>query len=235
MPFSDKNVLRIGTWLYGPGSWHHAIDYRRSDWAKFEILAAAPGTVIHIGWDNWSGNTIILSHDSTRVKDTFRSIYMHLANGPVNDCKASWSKTVPTLGEPRLCFFKKYIETTGCNKDGSGTPQQKYWGNDSEKINMNLLGKHVKAGAFLGWAGDTGPGGCGCTSDKSDWSWGGKVNTHLHIFFARRDPTDNEWYFIDPYGIYGPPSCYPPTFADPINISCARYSIAWKGGNPQYP
>ena len=24
---------------------------------------------------------------------------------------------------------------------------------------------------------------------------GGGVNTHLHIFFARRDVTDNEWYF----------------------------------------
>ena len=57
---------------------------------------------------------------------------------------------------------------------------------------------------------------------------------HLHIFFARKDPTNNEWYLIDPYGIYGPPDCYPANFSDPIS-GCARYPITWKGGKPQHP
>ncbi|AIC15353.1 M23 family metallopeptidase [Nitrososphaera viennensis] len=235
LPFTDKKVVRGGTWLYKPGSWHHAIDYYRNDGKKFGVVAAASGTVVHIGWDWWSGNTIVVSHDAGGVKDAFRTVYMHLANGPSADCKASWAQTVPNLSEPRLSQFKKYLNDTGCKKDGSGTPQEKYWGKESEKIDTGMLGKKVDRGAFLGWAGDTAPGGCGCTSDEVDYEWKGGTNTHLHIFFARRDPSDNEWYFIDPYGIYGPPECYPKNLTDPISTPCARYSISWKGGKPQYP
>lgn len=235
LPFNDPAVKRHGTWLYSPGSWHHAIDYSRSDGKTFKVLAAAPGRVIHIGWDWWSGNTIVMSHDAGGVQDAYRTIYMHLRNGPQNDCGVSWSQTVPNLGEPRLSHFKSYLTATGCPLTGTRNPQSTYWGTDSEKIDMTLLGKTVSAGALIAWAGDTGPGGCGCTNDSASYVWGGGVNTHLHIFFARRDPSNNEWYFIDPYGIYGPPSCYPATFADPINGACARYPITWKGGKTQYP
>jgi hypothetical protein len=62
---------------------------------------------------------------------------------------------------------------------------------------------------------------------------GGGVNTHPHIFFARRDPTNNEWYFIDPYGIYASGGCYP-ALNTAINTPCARYPAAWKGGKAQY-
>jgi hypothetical protein len=236
LPFKDKDVVMGGTWLYSPGSWHHAIDYSRTDGARFKIVAAAPGTIIYIGWDSWSGNTIVMSHDSDGQQDIFRTIYMHLANGPSADCQASWSVTVPTLEEPVLSQFKKYLNDTGCKEDGSGTPEKKYWGKESEKIDTSLLNKQVVRGAELGWAGDTAPGGCWCTNkDNASYLWGGNTNTHLHIFFARRDFTSNEWYFIDPYGIYGPPACYPAKLTDPINTACARYSISWKGGKPQYP
>ena len=70
--------------------------------------------------------------------------------------------------------------------------------------------------------------------DDASWIWGGGVNTHLHIFFARRDPTDNEWYFIDPYGIYSSGGCYP-GFNQAINSSCARYPVMWVGQKAQYP
>lgn len=235
LPFSDSLVKRRGTWLYEPGSWHHAIDYSRDDRDTFKVLAAAAGRVIHIGWDWWSGNTIVVSHDAGGVQDAYRTIYMHLRNGPQNDCSVSWSETVPNLGEPRLTHFKKYLNDTGCPQTGKRDPQSKFWGTESDKIDMSLLGKKVKAGAFLAWAGDTGPGGCGCTGDKASFKWGGGGNTHLHIFFARRDPSNNEWYFIDPYGLYGPPSCYPASFSDPISTACARYPITWKGGKTQYP
>ena len=78
-------------------------------------------------------------------------------------------------------------------------------GHQFQKIVTSLIGKTVKAGDVLGWAGDTGPGGCGCMSG------GDGSNTHLHIFFAHRDPSNNLWYFFDPYGIYGTPDCYPST------------------------
>jgi hypothetical protein len=234
LPFTDQSVKKVGTWLYDPGSWHHAIDYRPDDRHSFPICAAAPGRVIFIGWDPWSGNTIIMSHDSAGVTDAFRTIYMHLRDGPTHDADKSWKVTVPTLQEPRLSQFKDYLGNTGCPQGGPYAPDATYWGTDEHRIDRSLLNKSIAAGTVIAQAGSTGPGGCGCTNDDASWTWGGKDNTHLHIFFARRDPTDNEWYFIDPYGIYGPPSCYPTALTDPVTTSCARYPVAWKGGKPAY-
>src|SRR5262249_18994393 len=93
LPFSDTEVNQGGPWLYSLGSWHHAIDYSRGDGGSFPVRAAAPGKVIFIGWDSWSGNTVIISHDSGRVVDAFRTIYMHLRNGPTNDANQSWNVT----------------------------------------------------------------------------------------------------------------------------------------------
>jgi len=235
LPFSDTKVKRRGTWLYSPGSWHHAIDYSRDDGGSFEILASAAGKVIHIGWDNWSGNTIVMSHDVNGVTDAFRTVYMHMRDGPLHDCDASWNNTVNTLTEPRKSQFKTYLATTGCPATGNRNLQSKYWGTDTQKIDHGLLNKTVARGAKLGWAGNTAPGGCGCTSEASDFEWSNGSNTHLHIFHCRRDTTNNAWYFIDPYGIYGPPVCYPANITDAINTPCSRYPIAWKGGKPQYP
>jgi hypothetical protein len=235
IPFSDQAVKRRGTWLYSPGSWHHAIDLSRDDADTFQVKAAAAGQVIFIGWDWWSGNTIVISHDSGSVKDAFRTIYMHLRNGPIHDSDASWNQTIPNLNEPGLSQYKHYLQATGCPQTGPRNPNPTYWGTDAQKIDPSLLGKDVAAGAPLAWAGCTGPGGCGCTNSSAGWTWGGGVNTHLHIFFAHRDPSDNEWYFIDPYGIYGPPTCYPTNLTDPITSHCARYPNAWKGKKPQYP
>lgn len=233
LPFSDTAVKQRGPWLYSPGSWHHAIDFSRDDRASFPVHATAAGRVIFIGWDWWSGNTIVISHDSGGVKDAFRTIYMHLRNGPTNDADQSWNVTVPKLSEPRLSQFKKYLKDTGCPKGGPYVPQAKYWGTDADKIDMSLLGKNVAAGAVIARAGCTSTGGCGCTDDSATYTWGGGVNTHLHIFFARRDPADNEWYFIDPYGIYASGSCYP-ALNTAITTDCARYPIAWKGKQAQY-
>lgn len=234
LPFSDTAVKRRGPWLYSPGSWHHAIDYSRDDGGTFKVVAAAPGKVIFIGWDNWSGNTVVVSHDVGNAHDVYRTIYMHLRDGATHDCNVAWTNTVPSLGDPRLTHYKKFLKDTGCPLTGTRNPQSKYWGTDSETIDHSLLNKTVARGATLGWAGETGPGGCACTGDTAGYTWGGGVNTHLHIFFAAKDSTNNAWYFIDPYGIYGPPDCYPANFSDPIN-SCSRYPITWKGGGPQFP
>ena len=63
----------------------------------------------------------------------------------------------------------------------------------------------------------------------------GDPNVHLHIFFAKRDLTDNRWYLIDPYGIYAKGDCYPEEPDDPIETPCSRHQVHWKGGHPQYP
>ncbi len=235
LPFSDTAVKQHGTWLYSPGSWHHAIDFSRDDTASFPVHPAAPGKVIFIGWDAWSGNTMIISHDSGGVTDAFRTIYMHLRNGPTHDADQAWNVTVPGLGAPLQAQYESYLTNTGCPKGGPYNPKPQFWGTDADKIDMSLLGQHVTPSQVVAHAGCTGPGGCGCTNSQPNFSWGGGVNTHLHIFHARRDPADNEWYFIDPYGIYAPGgSCYP-AFNTPITTSCARYPVAWKGGKAQYP
>jgi hypothetical protein len=77
-------------------------------------------------------------------------------------------------------------------------------------------------------------GGSRVSLTPASYAWGGGVNTHLHLFCARRDPTDNKWYFIDPYGIYASGSCYP-AFNTPVNSPCARYPVMWNGGKAQYP
>src|SRR5260370_55655 len=106
IPFSDQAVKRRGTWLYSPGSWHHAIDFSRDDADTFQVRAAATGRVIFLRLDQWSGNTSVMSHDSGRVTDAFRTIYMHLRNGPIHDSDASWNQTVPNLNEPGLSQYK---------------------------------------------------------------------------------------------------------------------------------
>ncbi len=230
LPFKiPSNELWHNAWLYSPGSWHHAIDYQRNDKKTFEVCAAAPGKVIYIGWDWWSGNTIVISHDAGGKKDVYRTIYMHLQNGPANDCDNAWTKTIPQFNATDKAKYKAYLDGTGCPVNvASRNPQADYWGTDAKKINMNLLGQTVSAGQVIAWSGCTGPGGCGCMNGYSG------PNTHLHIFFAHKDPTDNRWYFIDPYGIYSYPDCYPAAADGSINTSCARYPITWKGASPKY-
>jgi len=220
----------VGIWRYGNGTWHHAGDYMRDDQKTFRVRASAPGRVIFIGWDSpthWSGNTMIVSHDVGGVQDAYRTIYMHLRNGPANDCDAAWSKTIPTLSGNNLAKYTEHLTATKCTQNvATRNPTAEHWGKESERIDMSLLGNTVARGAPLAWAGNTGPGG----------KMGpGTPNTHLHIFWARRDPTNNRWYFVDPYGIYALPTCYPVGITDALTSACARYPIGWQGGRPQYP
>jgi hypothetical protein len=228
LPFKTAaaDMNSFGGWLYSKGSWHHAIDYSKKGGTTFQIAAAAKGKVIYIGWDTWSGNTMVLSHDVGGKTDAYRTIYMHLRNGADNDCSVSWSKpTSWDLSKPADVTAKNAYETklknAGCPETGTRNPTEAYFGKNSEKIDQSLLGKTVNAGDAIAWAGRTGPGG--------------SQGIHLHIFFAHRDPGNNQWYFFDPYGIYAYGSCYPNTVDGAINTPCARYPIVWKNGKPGYP
>jgi len=225
LPFSDPAVERRSVWRYGTGDWHHAADYQRDDVATFQVLASAPGRVIHVGWDNWSGNTVILSHDVGGQQDAYRTIYMHLRNGASNDCEAAWSQTVPTLSDPQLSEYVQHLNETGCTQNPPRNPDPAHWGTNQQTIPV-VAGQQVARGEVLAQAGNTGPGGK---------RGPGGPNTHLHIFFCRRDPSNNRWYFFDPYGVYALPDCYPAGVTDSITGPCARYPITWKDGKPQYP
>ena len=228
LPFTDTDIKHNG-WLYSPGSWHHAIDYYNGK--NFDVRAAAPGEVIHVGWDWWSGNTVVLSHAAGGEQDRYRTIYMHLLNGAENDCSTAWSATVPLLSNPELTNYKNYLDNTNCKQNGAGTPTASWWGGVSDTIPVQV-GDFVERGQVIAKAGSTGPGGCGCSGGGSG------PNHHLHLFVAHRDPTNDQWYFIDPYGIYGPSECYP-TRDDAEGASastpCIRYPVAWLGGLPQLP
>jgi murein DD-endopeptidase MepM/ murein hydrolase activator NlpD len=222
-------VKRFGIWRYGNGVWHHAGDYGKGP-DTFKVLAAAAGKVIFVGWDDWAGNTVIVSHDVGGVADAYRTIYMHLRNGPQNDCEKSWTRSVPLIASKNdanlLASYKQHLNQTGCKENPSQRkPDPAYWGTNSQTIPVSV-NKVVKAGALIGYAGMTGPGGQGSP---------GSPNTHLHIFWTVRDSQDGQWYFFDPYGLYSKPDCYPAGVTDSISGNCARYPIAWKGGKPSYP
>jgi murein DD-endopeptidase MepM/ murein hydrolase activator NlpD len=229
LPFADHGVKRRAVWLYGPGNWHHAADFARDDERTFAVRAAAPGKVLFVGWDPWSGNTVIVSHDAGGVTDAYRTIYMHLRDGARHDCEAAWSQTMahPPANDRELAAYRVHLLATGCAEDPAGRRlDPRHWGTEGETIDRRLLGKRVATGTFLAWAGDTGPGGK---------RGPGGPNTHLHVFFARRDPSDQKWYFFDPYGIYGQPDCYPLRLTDPVTGPCVRYPVAWTGGRPRFP
>jgi murein DD-endopeptidase MepM/ murein hydrolase activator NlpD len=231
LPFRDAAVERRGIWRYGSGDWHHAGDYSRDDVKTFRVRASAPGKVIHVGWDLWSGNTVIVSHNVGGVTDAYRTIYMHLRNGADADCAAAWSQTMPwMMGNPDLsdemAAYQTLLNGSGCPQNvAQRNPDADYWGTDSQMIGVSV-GQTVFRGQHLAWAGMTGPGGGRVA---------GQINTHLHIFWAYRDPTNDEWYFFDPYGIYALPECYPAGITDSLGGDCVRYPIAWQGGRPQYP
>ena len=232
LPFKEaSNQMSHNGWRYSNGNWHHALDYSKTGTATFQVRAAAPGKVIHVGWDNWSGNTVVMSHDVGGKKDVYRTIYMHLRNGAATDCDAAWTKTINWFNKQAdKDDYSEYLVATGCPLDKSKRkPDESRWGTASQTIDANLVGKTLNAGDVLGWAGSTGPGGCGCMNGN-----GLGPNTHLHIFFAHRDPTDSKWYFFDPYGIYGTPDCYPAAVDAVINTPCVRYPIAWKNSKPSF-
>jgi Bacterial tandem repeat domain 1 len=223
LPFKKGQPMTKSGRPAGASNWRHSLQYERSDRKSFEVCAAAAGRVIYAGWDSWSGNTVVVSHDARGLQDMYRTIYMHLRNGPAHDCEAARSKTLPSLSGDNHRNYAAYLDACGCPENKAArNPDELHWGTEAQVLDMALLGKTVRTGDVLGWAGETGSDG-----DKDP-------NPHLYIFFAHRDPGANQWFLFDPHGIYGAPECYPAAVDGPVNTPCARYPSAWKGGKPGY-
>lgn len=221
-PFRDARVRLWAGWLYAPGRWHMAADYGIDGDESFEARAAAPGRVVFAGWDGFSGNTVVISHDQGGEMDAYRTISMHLRDGAAHDCAASWRESVARApqGSPLLASYKAQLEQTGCTADpAKRRPDPRFWGTERQTLALGLLGRRVNTGDSLGWAGDTGPGGFATRENP---------NVHLHVFFARRDPADGAWVLFDPWGIYGEPTCYPQDLAD--KSARGGFPSAWKAG-----
>lgn len=233
LPFDGSTTVNFtGGWLYDNGKWHHALDFSHGDGSTFDVRAAADGRVIFMGWDDWSGNTVIISHDAGGVPDAFRTISMHLRNGPNADTTNSWTRTMPTLGATEMAQFTTFLDGTGAPQNGVRDPDATFWGTEDDRLDFTLLGQRITRGRVIGKAGLTGPGGSGAM--KAGWKQTDGPNTHLHFFVARRDPTDGDWYFLDPYGIYAKRDCYPPYGTD-IGAFCARYPSLWLGNKASFP
>jgi len=233
LPFESKQVELSQTWIYNSGNYHHAHDYKSSTGNSFEIRAAAPGKVIFADWTNWSGNTVIISHNVDGKNDAYRTIYKHLRNGSQNDCNKSLTQSLPNISnQTQQNNFQSYLSYTGCI-NVNDTPLALYWGSDTDTMEVQA-GQDVDRGELLGLAGNTGPGGIMLAINANDITKTSK-NIHLHIYFAKRDSIDDKWYLIDPYGIYSQRTCYPVDIDDPINTPCSRYQVFWKDGIAKYP
>jgi hypothetical protein len=233
LPFEDTSVELTGTWIYNSGNYHHAQDYSLPSGDSFPVHAAAPGKVIFAGWTNWGGNAVIISHDADGKADQYRTIYKHLKNGSQNDCNKAITESMPSLSKQSdIDKYQAYLWFTDCVSIND-VPSATYWGEENETLQVSA-GQEVSRGQLLGWSGNTGPGGVMLAIDENAINNTGR-NIHLHIYFAKRDAVDSNWYLIDPYGIYSQRDCYPTDIDDPINTPCARYQIFWKDGIAKYP
>jgi SpoVK/Ycf46/Vps4 family AAA+-type ATPase len=60
-------------------------------------------------------------------------------------------------------------------------------------------------------------------------------NTHLHLFTAYKDPSNGQWYFTDPWGVYAAPDCYPDKDTDAVNLECEWFTSSFKKGRASHP
>lgn len=130
---------------------HCALDYSQGS-TTFAIKAMAAGTVIFVGWDNWSGNSVVVSHFS----DTWRTLYMHVRDGPLNDCKKAREVTLPWLAadSKEKTDYQEYLTTSGCTSTYDKIDET-YWGKNADKIPVTQ-GQTVTRGQTVAWAGNTG-------------------------------------------------------------------------------
>lgn len=215
VPYESGHVRAGQGWFYNSGSFHGAVDFSKDDYPEgddpsFKIYAIGPGTVRSVVWDNWSGNIVVIEHAAADGKK-YRSAYKHMRNGFTHDLAAA--KAIPLAtdkmydaeGKPTQTMkYKLYAKLPN--------PSQLQWGTDTQKIQVKA-GDHVVAGQFLGWSGNTGPGGAGKgLADDGTPNNPVTANNHLHFMMCVPNPTgdETEWVQVDPYGVYSQVSsdCY---------------------------
>jgi hypothetical protein len=170
---------------------------------------------------------VIISHDVNGVTDAYRTIYMHLRNGADHDAAAAWNDTMTAtwIKASDLADYATHLLDTGNTQvPATRSLDAAHWGTNAETI-LVAVGQQVSRGQHIAWAGNTGPGGK---------RGSGGPNTHLHIFWTRRD-TDGQFYFYDPYGVYSTPGNYAAGVTDATTGPCVRYPVGWQGGKPKYP
>lgn len=188
-------------WYYYNHRHHIAIDYMKKKYIQgqdptFSVYSIADGRVIAKYYSSWGGNLIIIEHQFSNDW-TFRSVYLHLRDGYTHDRQLAINRPIRNIGSrEKWIRYKMYVDYT--------IPSKLSWGTEKQKIPLQI-GQKVKKGKFIGYAGNTGPGGIshglhedGEVRNKRSY------NVHLHFSLAVKHPgfTNKGWVLIDPYGIY---------------------------------
>lgn len=207
VPYKSSHVRAGHGWIYNSGSFHGAVDYGKDEYKAgedpaFKIHSIADGTVVSVLWDNWSGNIVVIEHVAPNG-DRYRSAYKHMRNGFDNDLAKA--KAITVAEDKKFDDKGKATNTWKYYQYArKANPSTLQWGTNAQKIAVKV-GDKVGAGQFIGWSGNTGPGGAGNgLDDNGNPKNSVTANNHLHLMMTVPDPTpgSKDWVQIDPYGVY---------------------------------
>lgn len=207
VPYKSGHVRPSHGWFYNGGDFHGAVDYGKDDYPEgedpsFKIYSIGAGIVRSVVWDNWSGNIVVVEHVAPDGKK-YRSAYKHMRNGFSHDL--ALARAIPVPADKMFDANGKPTQSLKYQRFANlPNPSKLQWGTEDQKIAVKP-GDHVSAGEFLGWSGDTGPGGAGKgLNDDGTPKNAVTANNHLHFMLCVPHPTggETEWVQVDPYGVY---------------------------------
>ena len=199
LPFTDTGVERRGIWRYGNGGWHHAGDYSRDDVATFGVVACAAGRVVHVGWDTWSGNTVIVSHDVGGVADAYRTDLHAPARRRHPRRQRGLERDDPDAVGDNLTEYRTHLNDTGCPQTGKRTLDAGPLGHRAPRRSRSRSASRSRAASS--WPGPA-------TPDRAASAGRAGPTPTCTSSGAGATPTDGRWYLFDPYGVYAEPGCY---------------------------
>lgn len=197
LPYRHPQARLTSGWLYGSGSSHRGQDYSRSDIPDgtdptFAVYASAAGLVTDVFWSDLSGNIVVIEHTAPSG-ERYLSYQSHLRNGVDADVGRALAVNCTDVTDDRCVLYTKFAKSFATHLS---------WGTNAQTIAVKA-GDVVKAGQFLGWAGNTGYGGAGWGLDEDGKPTSFRGNVHLHAFFGVSHPTEAATFVaVDPYGVY---------------------------------